>query len=46
MLSAANQIIRTDRGDISPYVQTILANEADFLAGMDEIVFQCVIRSV
>ncbi|MGK7900083.1 MAG: response regulator [Hormoscilla sp.] len=40
MLGAANQIIRSDNGDISPYVQTILANEADFLAGMDAIVFQ------
>ncbi len=40
MLGAANQIIRTDNGDISPYVQSILANEADFLTGMDAIVFQ------
>jgi len=40
MLRAANQIIRTDNGDISPYVQSILANEADFLTGMDAIVFQ------
>lgn len=40
MLRAAKQILRTDNGDISPYVQSILASEADFLAGMDAIVFQ------
>lgn len=38
MLAATKSILDTP-GDISPYVATILAEESDFLTGMDDIVF-------